>query len=218
MLREIVSIVNGPISAEVTSTDHEEMLDQGRELAQDPPQHRGQGAADPRGAAVPASAAQRGHQGQRDALLLAEPGAAGRQGRRDLHQPVHRPARRHLPRRDGADPSDPRDLRQLRLRDRDPRRLDPPPAARRRGGAGRRRRRHHALQGRDAAAQAPADRHRPGEVPGRLEEAQQKKAELRKSGRKRGPEQRSKRCGGATPRPARAAARSASRSSTPRAS
>jgi len=33
VLREIVSIVNGPISAEVTSTDREEMLEQGRELA-----------------------------------------------------------------------------------------------------------------------------------------------------------------------------------------
>jgi transaldolase len=33
VLREIVSIVNGPISAEVTSTDKEEMLVQGRELA-----------------------------------------------------------------------------------------------------------------------------------------------------------------------------------------
>ena len=33
VLREIVSIVNGPISAEVTTTDPEEMLDQGRELA-----------------------------------------------------------------------------------------------------------------------------------------------------------------------------------------
>ena len=33
VLREIVSIVNGPISAEVTSTHKEEMLDQGRELA-----------------------------------------------------------------------------------------------------------------------------------------------------------------------------------------
>ena len=33
VLREIVSIVNGPISAEVTSTDHEEMLNQGRELS-----------------------------------------------------------------------------------------------------------------------------------------------------------------------------------------
>ena len=33
VLREIVSIVNGPISAEVTSTDKEEMLNQGRELA-----------------------------------------------------------------------------------------------------------------------------------------------------------------------------------------
>ena len=33
VLRDIVSIVNGPISAEVTSTDHEKMLEQGRELA-----------------------------------------------------------------------------------------------------------------------------------------------------------------------------------------
>ena len=33
VLREIVSIVNGPISAEVTSTDKEEMLNQGLELA-----------------------------------------------------------------------------------------------------------------------------------------------------------------------------------------
>ncbi len=33
VLREIVSLVNGPISAEVTTTDREEMLTQGRELA-----------------------------------------------------------------------------------------------------------------------------------------------------------------------------------------
>ncbi len=33
VLREIVSIVNGPISAEVTTTDSEQMLVQGRELA-----------------------------------------------------------------------------------------------------------------------------------------------------------------------------------------
>jgi len=33
VLREIVSLVNGPISAEVTTTDPEEMLTQGRELA-----------------------------------------------------------------------------------------------------------------------------------------------------------------------------------------
>jgi len=32
VLREIVSIVNGPISAEVTTTNKEEMLDQGRDL------------------------------------------------------------------------------------------------------------------------------------------------------------------------------------------
>ena len=33
VLREIVSIVNGPISAEVTATDRDGMLEQGRELA-----------------------------------------------------------------------------------------------------------------------------------------------------------------------------------------
>lgn len=33
VLREICSIVNGPISAEVTAVDHEGMLEQGRELA-----------------------------------------------------------------------------------------------------------------------------------------------------------------------------------------
>ena len=33
VLREIVSIVNGPISAEVTATDREGMVEQGRELA-----------------------------------------------------------------------------------------------------------------------------------------------------------------------------------------
>ena len=33
VLREIVSLVNGPISAEVTTTDRDEMLVQGRELA-----------------------------------------------------------------------------------------------------------------------------------------------------------------------------------------
>ena len=33
VLREIVSIVNGPISAEVTAADRDAMLDQGRELA-----------------------------------------------------------------------------------------------------------------------------------------------------------------------------------------
>jgi len=34
VLREIVSIVNGPISAEVTATDRDGMVEQGRELAQ----------------------------------------------------------------------------------------------------------------------------------------------------------------------------------------
>ena len=52
------------------------------------------------------------------ALLAAKAG-------RDLHLAVRRPARRHQHRRHGPDPRHPADLRQLRLRDRDPRRVGP---------------------------------------------------------------------------------------------
>ena len=41
--------------------------------------------------------------GQRHAVLLGQPGAAGRQGRRQLHLALHRPHRRHRHRRHGAD-------------------------------------------------------------------------------------------------------------------
>ncbi len=43
--------------------------------------------------------AARGHPDQRHPLLLRRPGAARRQGRRDLHQPVHRPPGRPRRRR-----------------------------------------------------------------------------------------------------------------------
>ena len=49
--------------------------------------------------------AERGHPRQRHAHLLADAGAARRQGRRGLRQPVRRPARRHRVGRHGADPS-----------------------------------------------------------------------------------------------------------------
>ncbi len=90
-------------------------------------------------------AARRGHPGQRDAVLLAEPGAARGQGRRDVRQPVRRPARRHLARRDGADPA-----RSATIYDNYGFETEilaashSPPAARRRGRARRRRRGHDA--------------------------------------------------------------------------
>ena len=52
------------------------------------------------------------------AILAAKAGAS-------LHLALHRPARRHPPRRGRADPGHPHHLRQLRLPDRDSRRLDP---------------------------------------------------------------------------------------------
>jgi transaldolase len=46
-------------------------------------------------------------QDQCDAVLLGQPGAARRQGRRDLHLALHRPPRRHGHRRHGPDPRNP---------------------------------------------------------------------------------------------------------------
>ena len=70
-------------------------------------EHRGQGAADLGRAQGLPRALRRGADGQRHALLLGEPGAARRQGRRHLHLAVRRPARRHQHRRHGPDPRDP---------------------------------------------------------------------------------------------------------------
>ena len=62
------------------------------------------------------------------------------------------------------------DLRQLRLRHRDPRRLDPHRQPRQGGGDHRRRRRHRAAGDAQGAGQASADRQGPGDLPRRLEE------------------------------------------------
>ena len=102
---------------------------------------------------------------QRDALLLADAGADCRQGRRDLHQPVRRPSRRHRHVRDESHPGDRRDLRQLRVQDRSARRLDPRPDPHRRGGAPGRRHLHVSGGRHRGDVQASAHRHRAREVP-----------------------------------------------------
>ena len=175
VLREIVSIVNGPISAEVTATDREEMLDRVTRAGRIHPNIVIKVPLTKEGLQACKAFRNEGIKvnvtlcfSPSQALLAAKAGC-------DLHQPVHRPARRHLARRHGVDPPDPGDLRQLRLRDRDPRRLDPPPACTSSSAA---------LAGADvatmpfkvvnAADQAPADRHRSGEVPRRLEKAKQR--------------------------------------------
>src|SRR5439155_11401373 len=93
------------------------------------------------------------------------------EGGRRLPQPVHRTDRRRGPGRDGRDSRGQGDLRQLRNRDRDPRRVDPAPAARGGGGDDRRGRRDAAARGAAQAAAAPAHGPWPRPVPRRLEQA-----------------------------------------------
>ena len=104
-VKDILEIVNGPVSVEAISTDAAGMIKEGEEWArldsreghsQDTDVGRG-----PEGGRRPGRAQ---HQDQRDARLLAQPGAARLLGRGDVHQPVRGPARRHLARRDGAHP------------------------------------------------------------------------------------------------------------------
>ena len=95
ILKKICEIVKGPTSAEVVATDADGMIREGRDLADDRRAHRRQGAVhEGRRQGVQDAVVGR-HPRQRDADLLADAGAARREGRRDLRQPVRRPARRH---------------------------------------------------------------------------------------------------------------------------
>src|SRR5881409_1819010 len=126
VLKEICSLVEGPVSAEVVAVDTEGMLKEGKELAKIadnivvkiPMLEDGMVAA-PRLGRDP-------H--QRHALLLERAMSHRRQGRRELREPLHRAARRCGPGGHGRDPRGARDLRQLRHRDRYPGRVDPPSA------------------------------------------------------------------------------------------
>ena len=85
VIAEICDLVEGPVSAEVAATDTAGMLDEGRKLAADRPQRRGQGAADPRRPDRHPRVRPRGHPDQRHPVLLRRPGPARGQGGRDLH-------------------------------------------------------------------------------------------------------------------------------------
>ena len=95
VIKEICDMVEGPVSAEVAATEFDGMMGEGTKLAADRQERRRQGAADLDGLKACRALRQRGHQGQRHALLLGQPGAARRQGRRDLHLALRRPPRRH---------------------------------------------------------------------------------------------------------------------------
>lgn len=92
VLLEICDIVKGPVSAEVVGTKYDDMMREARDYAalrenivvKIPMLAEGMKAVNVR---------RRGHQDQRHAVLLGHPGAARREGRRDVHLPVCRAAR-----------------------------------------------------------------------------------------------------------------------------
>ena len=95
--KEICDIVDGPVSAEVTATEYSEMMTEAEVLAK---------IADNICIKVPLTLdglkackalTSDGRHGQRHAVLLRQPGAARRQGRRHLHLALRRPPRRHRP-------------------------------------------------------------------------------------------------------------------------
>ena len=125
-LKRICEIVKGPVSGEVTATDFAGMLQQGHDIAKI---HKHMVVKVPLtrdGIRACKALSGEGIPRERHAGLLGGPGAAGGQGRRDVRQPVRRPAGRRRHQRDGSHSRDRRDLRQLRVPDRGARRELPP--------------------------------------------------------------------------------------------
>src|SRR5213076_1544648 len=168
VLKEICSLVDGPVSAEVVAVDTDGMVREGKQLAQ---------IADNIVVKIPmleagmVAARRRGHQDERHPLLLERAMSRRRQGGRDVREPLHRPARRRGSGGDGRDPRGARHLRQLPDRHRNPGGLDPPSAPRGGSGDDRGGRRHPAPRRPEKAAAASAHRPRAGAVPRRLEQA-----------------------------------------------
>jgi transaldolase len=88
--------VDGPISAEVTALDYEGMLSQARPLAKIHKNVTIKVPLTPDGLRACRAIRAEGDDRQRDAVLLALPGAARREVRRDVHLALRRAARRRL--------------------------------------------------------------------------------------------------------------------------
>ena len=105
--KEICSIVDGPVSAEVAATEADAMIAEGRKLAE---------IADNIAVKVPLNwdglkaAVWRRQDGECHALFLSQSGASRRQGRRYLYLALHRASGRYQPRRHGPDRRDSPDL------------------------------------------------------------------------------------------------------------
>ncbi len=95
VIASICAVVEGPVSAEVTATDFDGMMDEGQALAGIAPNVAVKVPLTWDGLKACRALTAARLQGQRHALLLGQPGAARGEGRRDLHLALHRPARRH---------------------------------------------------------------------------------------------------------------------------
>ena len=137
LVEEICAIVPGDVSLEVVATDFEGMVKEGEELAQIAPNAVVKCPLTKDGLKAVRYLSGKGIRVNQTLCFSATAGAAVGQGRRDLHQPVPRPPRRHRPRGHGPRARHLRHLPQLRLRHPGPGRLHPEPAARRRRGQGR---------------------------------------------------------------------------------
>ena len=134
IIKKICQLVQGPVSAEVVATDAAGMIAEGRELATID-EHvvvKVPFTRDGRQGAARRSSGE-GIRVNVTLIFSRDAGAARRQGRRVVRQPVRRPARRHRVGRHGPDPGRSSTIfEQLRLPDRDPRRQRPPSDAHRR--------------------------------------------------------------------------------------
>ena len=108
--KEIAGMVEGPVSAEVVALKSDEMIAEGRKLAQ---------IADNIAVKVPLTwdglkackvLSDEGNMVNVTLCFLGQSGAAGGQGRGDVHLALHRAAGRHQSRRDGPDFGYPADL------------------------------------------------------------------------------------------------------------
>ena len=88
--KEICDLVDGPVSAEVTATDADTMIAEGRKLVENRGKHRGEGSLDLGWPESLQNLVRRRSHGQRDAVFLCQSGAFGSQGWRDIHLSVYR--------------------------------------------------------------------------------------------------------------------------------
>jgi transaldolase len=84
-IAEICTLVDGPVSAEVTATDFETMLTEGRKLAAIAPNVAVKVPVDGSWTADLPGARRFGNKGQCNPVLYRRSGAAGSQGRRKFH-------------------------------------------------------------------------------------------------------------------------------------